>query len=526
MNTRQVVRKLEAFRAGHPLPRGETLHVHVGERSDTLLLAFLRMGGESSPWAIGWGFPGQQPVVHTVPEPRNRDLVADMVAAFAPTLLSHLRHPDYCDDRTSGPNDPMPLRQVWLPNPSHLDMLHHLAYAYTFTKWGTPSRVTLLNAVGRAAGWLFREACRPGQMSVMVATDALTQCHTFPAETARQGHLGYLMAWLETQGDLDARMTAAAAAEQRSVSVNLEPQFERDTLVRLVDGWNDAFRCDDSRRTEVLAKQVDGELVPEVNRRLRLVEKTIRTLRDDARRPNFGLRALVDASKSEHWYQYLRIERAVDAEDDGPAFSPSPETDRYPAAAASRFFVCEDSEELRLSALIHHDHDVLDEAIADGEAIRATITAVVDERPTPRTMQPVWTLEGDGTGPLRLREGTAICVAGIPKRTGTLRSVGPLPGGMRRYEVEIDGWKKAQRLPNRQSILAANSQDLVGSEVILLKSGAIGLARLKSQRVWGRQGPGAWLTHGVPTGPRADLPPEIAEDVRAIYDADHAEEPE
>lgn len=51
-----------------------------------------------------------------------------------------------------------------MPNPTHLEMLHNLAYAYTFTRFGDPSRVELLNRLGRAAGWLFREAQRPGQI--------------------------------------------------------------------------------------------------------------------------------------------------------------------------------------------------------------------------------------------------------------------------------------------------------------------------------------------------------------------------
>ena len=48
-------------------------------------------------------------------------------------------------------------------------------------------------ALGRACGWLFREAQRPGQMAVMAASRVLTDAYTFPSETTRQGHLGFLL---------------------------------------------------------------------------------------------------------------------------------------------------------------------------------------------------------------------------------------------------------------------------------------------------------------------------------------------
>ena len=77
----------------------------------------------------------------TIPEPRTRDDVAEMMLEFAPALLTHLHHPEFS---AFGP-DPktrVPPFQVWLPNASHLEMLHHLAYAYTFTKFGDCREIT------------------------------------------------------------------------------------------------------------------------------------------------------------------------------------------------------------------------------------------------------------------------------------------------------------------------------------------------------------------------------------------------
>ncbi|OFW60371.1 MAG: hypothetical protein A2133_07275 [Actinobacteria bacterium RBG_16_64_13] len=334
----------------------------------------------------------------------------------------------------------------------------------------------------------------------------------------RQGHLGYLMAWLETKGDRAARMKAATTAELKPVSTNLEPTFERDAMAPFVEAWNEAAKSNNKRRMDAIAQQIKGELEPEMLRRLRLVEKAIQVLRRDERDVNPGVVDLRRASASEHWFQYLRLEQDLNDEKDGPAFTPSPETDRYPAAAASRFFVHEDSEELRIGMLIHHDADIRAEAVADGEAIVGTIADVRDES-TGRRTTPVWTIEGDGSGPLRLREGNRVCVADTPKRVGTIRSLDPLPDGRRRYEVEITEWKTEQRLPGRRRIPHAASETLQDTRVILLKHVASGLARVKSQRVWNRTGPGAWLTHQAPRGPKSDLPTEIGEDMKAIEKA-------
>jgi hypothetical protein len=136
MNTREIVQKLHAYHQGTPLPRGETLRVHVADDRDLLVVSFVRTGGASRPWGIAFGHPGGEPTILTVPEGRNRDLVASMMYEFAPVLLEHVRTPGFVPTSPASRDDLGPLRQIWLPNPSHLEMLHHLSFAYTYTRWG------------------------------------------------------------------------------------------------------------------------------------------------------------------------------------------------------------------------------------------------------------------------------------------------------------------------------------------------------------------------------------------------------
>jgi hypothetical protein len=494
MNSYQVMRRLEAFRLGRPLRRGATLHFPTADPSDLLILSFLRMGGESAPWGIAFTRPGQRPNVLTVAEPRNRDMVADMMGTFAPALLEHLRHPKYSDEQIDGPAGRRSLRQIWLPNPTHLEMLHHLAYAYTFTRFGTPTRVELLRQLGRAVNWLFQEAHRPGQITVMVGTDALRESFDFPAEDARQAHLGFLLAWLTAVGGRSKRLAAAAEAERSSVATSLDPELERAELEPLVTRWNEARGNDRAQAT--VARQIQAVLEPELRRRLDLTSRTIDLLRADKRRVNAGVTRLEEMAQSEYWYRYVRIEQRIDDDADGPAFVPSPETDRLATVAAARFFVHEEAEEVLYSALIHDDPDMQADAIAAGNAFRARIAQVWDEGQG-RASDPLWQMDELGSGPLRLREGSLICVAGLPGRTGVIRHIEPSTDGGRRYDVRIEGWKRARQEGGR-AIPAANDATLVGTEVVMVEASNGGLTRRKGQRIWERNVPGGWLTHARP----------------------------
>lgn len=506
MTGQQVVKRLRAFKAGRPLPLGETLRVRPLSPRDILIVAFVRMGGESAPWGVAFGHPGKAPTILTVPEPRNRDLVAGMMVEFAPALLEHLQHSAFGGP---GPDDTDRLvtRQLWLPNRSHLEMLQNLAYTYAFTKFGARKRYELLNQLGRGAGWLFREAHRPGQMAVMVATEVLTQAYTFPAEDIRQGHLGFLLAWLLTHGGAAARRTAAEMEERISISTSLNPDEERGRLEDHVDRFNTARAGENEAAQRRLASAIDGVLRAPLEHRFRLTQAAIDVIRHDGRRPNAGLAVLEKATRDEHYRQYQRIEHRIDDPDDGPAFVPSPETDRNPAAAASRFYVQEASQQLLEGLLVHDDRELQAEMVAEGKAIRGKIVAVRDENPGRRTV-PIWTVDADAEFALRLREGSDVCVLGCPKRQGVIRDITE-DGKRYRIEVQITS---CVTVPRGDSVtLPATSPSLKGKAVMLLPTMKDGIARMKSRKVWERNVVGRKLTHMQPRGIRSHLPEELVD---------------
>lgn len=506
MISREVVLRLRAFHEGHPLPRGETKHFALVDDPNLLVVSFLRMGGESRPWGVAWGHPGGEPSVLCVPEGRNRDLVADMCAEFAPVLLEHFRTPGYVRDDPTSWEDLVPLRQVWLPNPSHLDMLHHLTYAYTFTKWGAGVRGRL-NAFGRLCGWLHRESQRPGQQHAMVATDVLRQSYAFPAQDARQGHLGFLLAWLREGGDRDTRNSAAMDAERIAISTTLAPAVEREEMETLVSKWQAARREDNQVAMQDMEKDIASTLGRELVHRWQLTVDAIGVLRDDPRRTNTGVQTLVTEGLKEQWFQHTRMELKFGNDFDGPAFVASPETDRYPAAAGSRYQVHLASDELRQSVLLHDDSEMQAEAIATGDAFRGQVVEVFDLGEGRKSI-PVWIVEDPTGGQLRLREGSRVCVAGMPNRYGVVERIEEGTDGSRVFEVWIEGWKTK---PDR-----ANDPSHVGRNVVFVTNSAHQINRLKSQRIWSADTPGSWLTHARPQGPRTRIEEDLAENLDQI----------
>lgn len=197
MTVREITRKLRAWEAGRPIPRYETIHHAVVPAEQSFIAAFVRMAGESRPWGIAWGTVGTVPMIQSVPDGRVRDDVSALCAEFAEALLDHMRVHNWTYDPVGQNADPSVLRQVWLPNGQHLAMLHQLNYTYSQTRFGGINQ-DILRALGRLAGWMFRDSFRTGAQHVINASAALGEAYVFPTQEVRTAHLGYQLAWLDT----------------------------------------------------------------------------------------------------------------------------------------------------------------------------------------------------------------------------------------------------------------------------------------------------------------------------------------
>src|SRR3954469_3365871 len=238
MSDNEVLKRIRAFAAGKPVPRGTALPFRKPKPQD-LRLAFVRMGGESAPWGVAWQSGRDAPKVLTIGEARDRDAVAGMMEQLAPVLLAHLGHPEYA--KGSGQRG-----ALWLPGPTHLEMLHNVAISYRSVKKAPEPRLSRLRALSRAATWIFRESQRPGQTDVVDAAWALRTSYAYPADDLRQAHLGFLLAWLEA-GTREERLARAQLAERTSVATTLDPVLERDELEERVQKLRGASASDRTR---------------------------------------------------------------------------------------------------------------------------------------------------------------------------------------------------------------------------------------------------------------------------------------
>ncbi|MXW42055.1 MAG: hypothetical protein F4138_03190 [Acidimicrobiia bacterium] len=175
-----MARKLRSWQAGAPLPKFSTLHHAIVPPEQTFVAAFVRMAGESRPWGIAWGCVGSPPRLASVPDGRVRDDVAALCADFAEDLLAHMRVHNWTYDPIGDGAAEDELRQVWIPNGQHLAMLHQMNYAYSHTSFGGVNQ-EILQALGRLAGWMFRDTSRTGHQHVIDASQALARAFVFPA---------------------------------------------------------------------------------------------------------------------------------------------------------------------------------------------------------------------------------------------------------------------------------------------------------------------------------------------------------
>lgn len=373
----ETIFRLRAWKEGKPLRHGEKINVFVADDDDLMVISFLRMGGESRPWGVAIGNCGTNPKVLTVPDGRNRTLVADMMADFGSTLLSFFRHPAYSMESPANYETDSP-RQIWLPGPTHVEMLHFLALAYARTRFQREN-VELLRSLGNLANCLYIEQQRPGQQTVISAAAALRDAYYFPSAAIRQAHLGHLLGWLNGGTSRDQRLAAATEAEEFSVATTLEPELERKTLEPEVERWNEARKTNDESAMTASASAINRFLTKELVRRWQLTCDSIQQLRNDRRRPNPGLLNLVNSGKPK--FYWLWGEQALREHDGQQPYWPNVYTDKHPRTSARRFILRNaESEEARFH-LVHGDRELQREELAAGHGVIATVVKVDKSKP-------------------------------------------------------------------------------------------------------------------------------------------------
>ncbi len=220
MAMREVVRKLRAYQAAGAMPRYSTKHVVFSE--DPMHVAFVRLSGETRPWAVGWIVNGKRHF-SAATDGRRFDQVRDMLSDFAVDLMQYFRVAGVTWDSIDLENQPSPGEhpQLWVPAASHLDMLHYLSYAY-WRSVLTDDNKDDLTAFARLCGHLFRETSFPGQQLVCDGARTLRELFAFPADDTSLGNINSAMTWIGNGGDFESRVHAARKAAIQGLGISLD----------------------------------------------------------------------------------------------------------------------------------------------------------------------------------------------------------------------------------------------------------------------------------------------------------------
>jgi len=466
----ETIFRLRAWKEGKPLRHGEKINVFVADDDDLMVIAFLRMGGESRPWGVAFGNCGTKPKVLTVPDGRNRTLVADMMADFGSTLLSFFRHPAYSMESPANYETDSP-RQIWLPGPTHVEMLHFLALAYARTRF-LREDVELLRSLGNLANCLYIEQQRPGQQTVISAAAALRDAYYFPSAAIRQAHLGHLLGWLNGGTSRDQRLAAATEAEELSIATTLEPELERKTLEPEVERWNEARKTNDESAMTASASAINRSLSKELVRRWQLTCDSIQQLRNDRRRQNPGLHELVKSGKSK--FYKLWGEQALSEYDGQQSYWPNVYTDKHPRTSARRFISRNaESEEARFH-LVHGDRELQREELAAGHGVIATVVKVDRSEPN-------WRLKYSYPELPALSAGDYLVLAGLQSMKLIVDDV----DFETRTFTATPNWTRARP---RLGPLALASKDKAWEkrQLVILKDSAHGLTSRLASRISAR----------------------------------------
>lgn len=459
-----------------------------------MLIAFVRMAGESRPWAIAYGLlEDKEPKVLSVPDGRNRIAVSEMCEILAEDLLEYFRVAGYTFDPITKENlNSEEFPQIWVPSARHVEMFHHLQYAYWRVRKGD-DRTRPLTAFARLSGWLFRESTRLGQQAIVDASKLFRDSFVFPADSSSLGHLGTCIEWFDEHEDLKSARFAVREATLLRDSPTLDPELDSKIFSPLLDKRTKLQ--EEEKTVETIDRQIAAALAPEVIRRWNLVASSYAIFKADSRDVNPGVSELVGDTYQSFYNNFQRIEENLQDPDFGPAYTQHPETDFHGSAAAANYFAMTAADTAYLAKLVHFDEELQAEALASGRAFYGEVKKVEDIG-VGRTTTPIWTLRIQIQERLRIREGERYSPLMASGHGIQVRTVEMLNGS--ELQVTVEWTERKTKSLEFPLDLRPNDLSWVGSRVLFVPKDGSDFDKSKSRAVWSAaSGPGAWLTHGA-----------------------------
>jgi hypothetical protein len=371
------------------------------------------MSAESRPWGIAYGRAHDaEPNFLTVPDPRGKETVEEMMDTFAKWFLEEVGVENFSKsplDRAV--NNSKGLPQIWFPGSSHVEMLHFLQYQYQVNR-NLDTEPSHLGAFGRLAGYLFRQSRLKGNQLVVDATRLLNEMFEFPADDYSLSHLGAQLAWLKTPGALNEKRDAAIDSSSHTISITMAPELERDHLEKFVKDLNKNGNAEGY--SEEQSSKIRAILIPELLRRWSQTVEAHELAFNDARPFNPGVDKFV-ADQFESFCRWFNEpeKQAAEGED---VYTPAANTDYSAFTSAREFLTVTNWEESWLPTLIHADVSILRDSLIDGSSFVGTVVET-GLRAGAEGMEPFWKvkLSPRSARYYKRRELARLCIFGYEK---------------------------------------------------------------------------------------------------------------
>ena len=482
-DVRQIVRKLRAFQASKALPKYATILTQLPKAP--AFLAFVRMSGETRPWGVAFGTEETGPKIYSAVDGRDREQIQSMLEDFSIDLINYFNVENFTFDPISKENlhaENPP--QVWVPNSSHVDMLHFINYMYWKPRTDD-AMDTYRTTLSRLCGWLFRESKLKGQQLVIDSAACLRENYVFPVDDVTISNPAVALEWLSQKGSIEEQLETARAFSDDAAGTTLQPDVERALEPLLKDKEKNEF-------------DISLIITSELERRWSLAMQSFKALQADARDSNPGAFVLLQESLKRYVDGFQYAERKKAESPGEPTFTPHPETDNHGSAAAAAYFDLQSADSKYLPALIHSDEELLKDAIFSGHAISGNVIRVFSEQTGVRTKEIFWVFRVEARDDFRIREGERLAPMGNPGHSVKVTSVEFFD------ETQIDlilHWKnrKTKELTSGPGLVPVDNA-WESEKIYFVPVDSSDFSKQSRMKVWkAREGIGSWMTHGSGT---------------------------
>jgi len=372
-----ALEKLHAARSGHARPLRRKRHHHLVD--EPLVIVPLKLAGEAAaPLGCAVGTDPDDPLLLTVPQPRNRDLQHAFFLELARVVLDYIaaRQTETEEVLSHRRDEPPRLRyadapQILTPNRPALEYLGLLGRLTRFQE--TEDEVPLL---GRWLTFFADRAEYPGSSLALAMTDLLTAQWATGQSELEDANLAMLLAWICPPEGMTGAQAARAAEDPLDfppAGPATDPEFDNLVLQPAVHGYDRAAAAGDrvalARAEAKIREAVASQLMPT----WRLMWKGLERLRALPEAPHCEQRWAADRDRFTGHVDHIA--------EGGP---PQPRHD-HAVAAAARLATLERAQGRFEAEQALDDPFVLAELRTLGEAFGGT---VVDREPDRTEVSP------------------------------------------------------------------------------------------------------------------------------------------